>query len=272
MHLAWATDVHLNAADSETIAAFCDDVTHSSARALLIGGDIAEAPDVGNRLLDLARRIRLPIYFVLGNHDYYGSSVHAVRESMRRLEHPDLHWLPEAGCVRLTSRTALVGHGGWGDAQVGDFARAPIMTDFLAIEDLARQIDRDDLLDGFHDRGPLQRRLRELGEDAARTLRPHLQQAASGFSDVIALSHVPPFREASWYGGQISDEEWLPHTTCKALGDLLAEVARQNQNVRFRALCGHTHGEGHARIAPNLEAFTRAARYGQPEFVVLEVP
>lgn len=36
--------------------------------------------------------------------------------------------------------------------------------------------------------------------------------------------HVPPFREASWHQGRISDDDWLPHFTCKAVGDVLREA------------------------------------------------
>lgn len=272
VRIAWATDVHLNAADAEAVASFCAHVVSAEAHALLIGGDIAEAPDLIDQLLGVAVRIPVPIYFVLGNHDYYGDAVAAVRERVRGLDHSNLHWLPKVGCVPLTSNTALVGHGGWGDARIGDFARAPIMTDFLAIEDLIRRIDRDDLLDDFQRRGPLQRLLNELGDDAADTLRPALHAAVTGFREVLVLTHVPPFREASWYDGRISSTEWLPHTTCKAVGDLLMEVAGAHREAHLKVLCGHTHGEGHAWIAPNLEALTQGAEYGRPGFRVLDVP
>ena len=94
MKIAWATDIHLNAAEPDVVDGFCDGVASSGADCLLLGGDIAEAMDVEEQLAMLATRLRMPIYFVLGNHDYYGSTIEAVRERMRRLEDPHLHWLP----------------------------------------------------------------------------------------------------------------------------------------------------------------------------------
>jgi predicted phosphohydrolase len=268
---AWATDIHLNAAEPDVVEGFCDGVASSGADCLLLGGDIAEAMDVEEQLTMLAARLRMPIYFVLGNHDYYGSSIEAVRERMRRLEDPHLHWLPATGCVQLTPKTALVGHGGWADARIGDFSRAPIMTDILAIADLVREIDRDDLLDGFQNRDALRSRLHALGDDAARTLEPQLAAAISGYGTVLVLMHVPPFREAAWYGGQISGDDWLPHTTCQAVGDILRAAAESAPHVRIEVLCGHTHGEGRATILPNLRTTTRAATYGDPRFELLDV-
>ena len=88
MKLAWATDVHLNfVSDSET-ARFCERIAQSEAEALLLGGDIGEAADLEGTLALLATTLRRPIYFVLGNHDYYGSDVQTVRDSVRALTSP----------------------------------------------------------------------------------------------------------------------------------------------------------------------------------------
>ena len=134
------------------------------------------------------------------------------------------------------------------------------------------QIDRDDLLAGFQQRGPLQTRLQQLGDEAASVLGPDVRSAVVNFENVVVLTHVPPFREASWYGGQLSPDEWLPNTTCKAIGDLLQDVARASPSVRLKVLCGHTHGGGHARIEVNMEVTTQAVKVGSPDFVMLDVP
>ena len=40
--------------------------------------------------------LRRPIYFVLGNHDYYFGSIDKVRKAVKQLcqERPNLHYLP----------------------------------------------------------------------------------------------------------------------------------------------------------------------------------
>ena len=80
----------------------------------------------------------------------------------------------------------------------------------------------------------------------------------------MVLTHVPPFREACWHEGRISDDNWLPHFTCKAVGDALLEAMAAAPDHRMTVLCGHTHGGGEAQVLPNLRVLTGDARYGQP--------
>jgi predicted phosphohydrolase len=269
--IAWATDVHLNAVEQSEVKRFCDDVKACGATSLLLGGDIAEAMDLVQWLKSLETGLRMPIYFVLGNHDYYGSDVRAVRTKVHELQSPNLKWLPDVGCVPLSSDVCLVGHGGWGDARIGDLDRFALLTDYLAIEDLFETLDRDDFLAGFRKRRQLRHKLASLGDGAANALRPTLLEAVRKFPQVVVLTHVPPFREACWHGGRISDEEWLPGFTCKAIGDLLLEAAESHSGCSVTVLCGHTHGTGYVRIRPNLDVYTAEATYGKIYFRVIEL-
>jgi predicted phosphohydrolase len=271
MQIAWATDIHFDAAEPAAIDHFCTQIRRSRAEVLLIGGDISTGRTAEDCLRDLIKQVHLPVYFVLGNHDYYGDSIANVRDRMASLSVPDLIWLDRAGVVPLTDKTALVGNGGWADATLGDFDHSPLMTDFFAIEELFRCIGVEDLLDGFKDRGKLQAKLQSLGNEAAEDLRPVLERATTDFEHVLVLTHVPPFLEAAWYGGQISGDDWLPHVTCHAMGRVIRQRARAHPNVGFEVLCGHTHGHGESEIEPNLRVRTREAHYGAPDFVVLEV-
>ena len=106
--------------------------------------------------------------------------------------------------------------------------------------------------------------LRSLGDAAAEELRPVLREAVARFPRVICLTHVPPWREACWYNGQLSNDEWLPHFTCQALGATVSEVMREFPQRQLTVLCGHTHSAGRAWILPNVEARTAAAEYGRP--------
>jgi Icc protein len=270
-NIAWATDIHLNTVEKPAIDRFCEDVKASGAESLLLGGDVAEAGDLVRWLDFLDKSMQMPIYFVLGNHDYYGSSVAAVRQQVRDLQSPNLIWLPDAGCVQFGSDVCLVGHGGWGDARVGDLVGFAVLTDYLAISDLFETVDLDDLVAGFTNRLPLRRKLGLLGQEAARTLRPVLFQAVQEARRVLVLMHVPPFREACWHAGSISSEKWLPGFTCKAIGDLLLETAELSPDCDITVLCGHTHGTGYVRMASNLEVYTAQATYGRIYFRAVDV-
>ena len=172
--IAWATDVHLTMLERPDVDRFCREVGGSGAECLLLGGDISEAKDLIRWLEYLDERLGPPIYFVLGNHDYYGSDIETVHRRVRALSSSGLQWLPDAGCIRLSAEVGLVGHGGWGDMRLGDVERFMILTDYLAIADLSAAVDRDDLLSGFTQRGPLRQKMAALGDAAAASLRPAL--------------------------------------------------------------------------------------------------
>jgi hypothetical protein len=89
----------------------------------MIGGDIGEADSVAPILAEFASAIEIPLYFVLGNHDFYRGSIANVRNIVARqcLSSAWLHWLPNSGVVPLTADTALIGHDSWADGRFGDF-------------------------------------------------------------------------------------------------------------------------------------------------------
>ena len=105
--LAWLTDLHLNFVTPGRVDRLCRAVRDAGADAVLLGGDIGEAPDVVGHLEGLDARLGLPLYFVLGNHDFYrGPSPASAPRSAALCAAARLHWLPDAGVVALTPRPA----------------------------------------------------------------------------------------------------------------------------------------------------------------------
>jgi predicted MPP superfamily phosphohydrolase len=255
MRLAWLTDIHLNFVDGLVVDMLADSVRDTYPDAVLIGGDIAEAGNWRSLLERIAARIRLPIYFVLGNHDFDRGSIAAVRATATELTILSalVQWLPVSGVVSLTSRTALVGHDGWGDGGYGNPASSSvILNDFFLIEEL-RNAGPD--LFGV---------LRRLGEEAAAHFQTNLPMALAEHEHVIALTHVPPFRESAWHQGRQSEEDWLPYFACRAVGEVLRTVMTAHPQRRLTVLCGHTHGAGECQVLPNLTVVTGGAEYGRP--------
>lgn len=254
--LVWVTDIHLNFVSMSEVEAFCDRIASERPDAVLVGGDIGEASDVVDYLQFLADRLKRPIYFVLGNHDFYFGSIARVRSEAEELTRRSewLRYLPCCDVVELTESACLIGHDAWGDGRIGDYAGSRVMlNDYLLIEELTG-------LDWATRLG----KLNALGAEAADYLRRLLPDALARYRHVLTLLHVPPFREACWHEGHISDEDWLPHFTCKAVGDLLHEAMRTQPERQMSVLCGHTHGAGEARILPNLHVKTGGAEYGSP--------
>ena len=101
MRLAWLTDVHLNFVTPPARTDFARSVAQAGANGVIVTGDIAEADSFAPMLDELANQVASPVWFVLGNHDFYGGSIGDVRDRARSLtaEHPWLRWLPACGPV-----------------------------------------------------------------------------------------------------------------------------------------------------------------------------
>jgi predicted MPP superfamily phosphohydrolase len=268
MRLAWATDVHLNFLDAAPRHQFYQSLGEDS-DAVAISGDIAESTDIEAYLREMEQSLRRPIYFVLGNHDFYRGSIGRTREAVARLAAQSEHlvYLTANQVVELTSATALVGHDGWADARLGDFQNSNvILNDYVLIEELRKW--RDIGLEDAHlflDKENLAEALEVLGDEAGRHFERALSEAAEKYANVIAVTHVPPFREAAWYEGRTSDDNFLPHFSCKAAGDAMLRVMKSNVQSNLLVLCGHTHGSGEANLLKNLKVLTGKAVYGSPE-------
>ena len=82
MKLAWLTDIHLNYIDDKERENFCKEIVNTHCDGVLISGDIAEATSLVFILQEMANLLKKPIYFVLGNHDYYRGKINEVRKAI----------------------------------------------------------------------------------------------------------------------------------------------------------------------------------------------
>lgn len=261
MRIAWLTDIHLEFLSHGEVDAFFESLLAEDPEAVLVGGDTGTATTFSRFLSGMEERLQRPIYFVLGNHDFYGGSIPEVRRAAAALAARSrwLRWLPDAGVVPLTNRTGLMGHGSWADGRLGSGAGSNVLlNDYLQI--------RDFLPLGHQERF---QKLNELGDEAAVFVEGLLPAAAERFDDLLFLTHVPPFREAAWHEGQASADDWLPHFSCKAVGDALVRVMTAHPGCSMTVLCGHTHGEGEVRLLKNLLVRTAGAEYGRPRIRML---
>ena len=267
VRLVWATDIHLDCTDPDRAMAFFEAVNAAGGDFLLLGGDMSNAGSLSEDLTLLAEMLNQPGYFVLGNHDYYGSSIEGTRRLADGLKSAGLHWLPACGGIELAEEVGLVGNGGWGDIRNGNRENSKVMLmDYFVISELKEVYDTENDDMTLRPQHALKEKLRALGREAAECLRPQLLEAAARFQQVIVLTHVPPFPEAAWHQGAQSSSDWLPGFSCRALGEELYRVAGEYPDTEFTVLCGHTHGEGVARIRPNLVVHTQGAEYGFPNF------
>jgi 3',5'-cyclic AMP phosphodiesterase CpdA len=264
MRCVWATDIHLNFVDERHRFSFAESVLTHDPDIVLLSGDLAEADNVVSCLQELEDWIQRPIYFVLGNHDFYRGSIRSVRESISELTRKSEHlfWLNTAGVVSIGEDTALVGHDSWADGGLGDYwGSGVVLNDFLLIEEF--------LPIGKRERLQL---LETLAKEAVAHFERVLPEAFGESRSVVLLTHVPPFRQACWHEGKISADDFLPYFASKIVGDVLTSVMEANPNCHLRVFCGHTHGGGTTDILPNLKVYTGGAEYGNPRVqMVFEV-
>jgi Icc protein len=255
-NLAWAADLHLGFLSPEKFNLFLQSLRELKADGLLICGDISTTPQLRQKLIALST-IGKPVYFVLGNHDYYRGDFEETTALVKAAcrDHRALRWLSLGEIIPLTSATALVGHEGWGDGRAGSSMRTSVgMNDWVLIKDL-RFLTQEQLF----------AKLEALGTASAQYAEEIIVRAARRFDHIIFATHVPPFVEAARHRGAPTAPEFLPFYVNVSLGEVLLRLARALPTKRFTVLCGHTHGAFEYDVAPNLKIRVAGASYGDPK-------
>lgn len=264
--LAWATDVHLDMAGENARQRFFHEIRERDADGLVLTGDIAEAPLWRFRMEELQREIGTRIYFVLGNHDRYLSSFETVDAMVKGLcvNRFGFTYLSSSSWRPFVDPTVvLVGQDGWYDARLGKRGKSPVtLSDFSLISDLKSVA---------LDRTALEATLIALGRNEAADLEQKLERLPAETRRIYVATHVPPFQQACWHEGRISDPDHLPYFTWASGGEVLLAYAQRRPTTTIVVLCGHTHSSGTATILPNLTVHTGGAVYGKPALQPFEL-
>ncbi|WP_232220511.1 metallophosphoesterase family protein [Legionella tunisiensis] len=246
--------------DSNARHLFYKALIHSGADRIIISGDIAEAPTVNSVLLEMRDVLAKPIYFVLGNHDYYHGRIANVRAQMQHLtnQEPLLFWLAAAGPLLLEKDIYLLGQDGWADGRFGDYySSSIIMNDSRMIEDLFQKncLGKTELLV----------KMQELADNDAQQLKENLRAAITKHAErMIIVTHVPPFQESTLLGEKRNTIDFLPFYTSKATGQVLITIAEEYTQLDFLVLCGHIHSKTNYQPRHNLTVKTGQAEYYNP--------
>ena len=255
--IAWITDIHFDFIEYFMIERFLDKLLESGPDAVFITGDIGTAQRIETYLGMIEGHLACPVFFVLGNHDYYGGSFARVKKAitLHIKDSRHLTWMNTSGVIELSPQTGLFGHDGWADGRLGSAAQSNVLlNDFFFIEEFIglSQEGRFDLLN-------------RLGDQAAEQAKSSLLEGINKFSNLIMLTHVPPFIDVCLHEGHQTDEEFLPHFSSKAMGDMLVEVMRGYPDRDLTVLCGHAHARASVDILPNLHVKVGEADYANPQ-------
>lgn len=268
--LGWATDTHFDFVSSSAVVRLGKDIAEKQVDALLITGDISNSFGITKALLNLseglndsAEKLRL-IFFILGNHDFYGGSIDRVRTAHTHEERlkldPHCVYLTVGAPISLSKTCALVGEDGWYDGANGNYASSDVaLNDFFQIEELREAI---------HSSNGVQKLLetiQRLSNNAAGRARRKLETALANHKRVIFATHVPPFALAAWHEGKTSEPNFLPFFSCKVMGDMLLETMANHPDHEMLVLCGHCHFPGTYDPTTNIRVITGGAVYGHPK-------
>jgi 3',5'-cyclic AMP phosphodiesterase CpdA len=259
MRLGFATDVHLDSIEGDKANSrrqLAAEKMASDVDALVIGGDISLGPHLTEHLSAFCRGAGVPVYFVLGNHDFW--DLRHAKVQAAAAEFPG--YLDRAGVVELTATTALVGRSGWYDALSGN----PFAPSNVSPKDWRRT---ERLVSVWRDAYQLQRACRAWATEETEAVRPVLEAAADRYEHIFFVTHFPCFTEACWDEDGYPDIEergWWPWSINTTMGHMLLEVVESHPKVDFTLLTGHTHGGGRKQLRDNLLCFSGKARYGHP--------
>ena len=269
MRLAWATDIHLDMTD-DTIGKV-QALAHESRDAdiVLITGDISVSNMVIQHLSLLEQTIGKQIYFVLGNHDYYGSSFESVRKSVNDFCNSSsyLRYMSSVPFIRLQPGISLVGHDGWYDAQNGNpHSNMLLMNDWLKISDFNAAL-RGAAGGQVLNKNVIIEVSRKQAQQASIHIANGIKAVVKDSNHIIVMTHVPPFKESfnsmEKYSG-MSVNDVLPWYTCKLLGDTLMAAAKTYPHVKFTVLSGHAHSHYDDDLLNNLNVKVGHAVYKHP--------
>jgi predicted MPP superfamily phosphohydrolase len=72
--LTWLSDLHLEFCSHRTRDRFYHSINQAPGEIVIITGDLSAGPHRLGQYAELAEQIGKPVYFVLGNHDRYGTT------------------------------------------------------------------------------------------------------------------------------------------------------------------------------------------------------
>ena len=276
MKLAWATDIHLDHLDlkggfADTLS-FIQCMSEQSPEAILLTGDLSMANFLIAHLELIDQNVKCPVYFVLGNHDFYYGEIESTRAKVKECVNKSkwLRYLTASEPFEFSPNTVIMGHDGWYDFGFG--LSNPIrfiMSDWLYIQDFTGTIDKFGRNYYINDNTKIKQISKDLAQSGAAQIEQQI--LATSHKNKIILTHFPPWEEASLYNGKRSEEQALPVFASKCMGEAIERSSNQNLECNHIVLAGHTHDPYCGKITNNIECRVGKARYEKPTYTIIEI-
>lgn len=230
----WVADLHLDHMGVEDYGKTMRAFQEAQADVCILGGDIGTARNFEFFLRQLSERCpKTQFYFVLGNHDFWYSTIGGAQSMAKYLRIPNVTYMTAlTEAVTLGEGIQLVGVDGWYDYRYGDASKAVKLNDEYTIL--------------LHDRSDVIGYAQQFVEQQVARLKEQLSTVRADTKLLNVVTHVPPFAEMCRYNGSPSDDAHLPVFSCKAIGDTLREWAFAHPDTYVHVFSGHTHESGWA--------------------------
>ena len=260
--ILWCSDTHFNFLRStDAVLRFGKYMRKQNpdAKAMVITGDISDGRDVVNHLKELADGFDKPIYFVLGNHDYYHSSFEEIDAAVDKLVKEDerLIWLNKTSLIQMND-VPIVGCNGWYDLRYGNSQRFG-MRDYDVILDLSLLQQMPKLL--------VETIRAKADYEAGVLMRNAVQAIQRSYADtIIVCTHVSPYKGASYHERRLGEDDSVGCFSSLATCKVLNTLAEKYDDKTFLVLCGHSHNPAIYKHSHNIHVYCGRAEYGNPEF------
>lgn len=254
----WYSDTHFNLTFPWTRHAFVERVKDEKPDGLILTGDISCGLTIGNILTFLAKELEnFPIYFVLGNHDYYGASFAESEKIVSKItqKYNNLIWLTQHDKVAVNEGVAFIGDEGWYDARLGDANFLAYNLDWIMVSDF-RNFKSFEAKKEYGE---------ALADASTARLKTKLLHALESNHTIYILTHMPPWAETCRGAGTELAEFWLPYNINSGLGKMIETVMQEHPNQTAVVLSGHTHIPAILHVAHNIECLVQGGKYlGSP--------
>lgn len=245
---------------------------------ILLTGDISESPTLTSELFWLSENIKRPLYYILGNHDFYHSNFEIGRQLAKTAQNFSnlkqfICYLPSRQYVKLNTDTVLFGFDGLYDCrnykkdEISDFIDGiSLQNDFVYNSTLKNICDYE---------VPIETKLKVFRHYADREtksltlkLNNFFQSNYDIINKIIIATHVPPIY---YRNPKIEYQYDLPgFDSNKNLMDLLEIYSEKYRNKQFIVFCGHNHFGGFTE-QDNLKIYCKASTCDSPNSILVEI-
>jgi predicted MPP superfamily phosphohydrolase len=254
----WLSDTHFDHTGDPGVIALAEEIVKVNPTGIFVTGDIATSDKFVYYLSALEKITQRPIYFVLGNHDYYGSSFENTEKKAINVSSISTHikYLGNVSYMNIGQQTAVLGVDGWYDALNGSWRTAQQtakLSDWTLIGDFVKCKSMESIV----------ALSKKRANEQVTSLMAKIKAATRYAKNLIILTHVPPVQMCDQVT-TLDINTLVPFFTCRMLDDLMMQAAASYQNKSFMVLAGHTHLSGTSKPANNLMYMTPTIEYGHP--------